>query len=521
MSRKLLKFTSIVGSMTLLSRISGLIRDVVFAHAIGAGQLADAFFVAFRIPNFFRRIFGEGAFSVAFVPVFTEMRTHHPSHDTQVFLDQMAGRLGLVLIIVSTLGVVGAPIIVTLLAPGFTNEPEKYALTVDSLRLTFPYLFFISLVAMSAGMFNTINRFAVPAATPVLLNLCLIASVFLFIPIMPNAAVALALGVFVAGVVQLSVQLPFLHRENLLPKPRLKAKLPDDKVGLEGVGKVYRLMLPALFGTSVAQINLLINTIIASFLVTGSVSWLYYSDRLMEFPLGVFGIALATAILPDLSKKHATDNSEEFSRTLDWALRWVLFISLPATAGLIALAGPMLTTIFQHGEFTEHYAIMAAKSLVAFSLGLTALSAVRVLANGFYARQNTKTPVRVGVIAMVVNVTTSLFFVYILDLAHVGLALATSVAACVNAFLLLFLLRREGTYTPQTGWLFFSLQVLAASFVMGAILWWGAGAIETWFANSAFERIGRLTIWVLAGLGIYVLCILLFGIRPRHLLKTE
>ena len=520
MSRKLLKFTSIVGSMTLLSRISGLIRDVVFAHAIGAGQLADAFFVAFRIPNFFRRIFGEGAFSVAFVPVFTEMRAHHPSHDTQVFLDQMAGRLGLVLLAVSTLGVFGAPLIVSILAPGFTDEPEKYKLTVDALRLTFPYLFFISLVAMSAGILNTCNRFAVPAATPVLLNLCLIASVFLFIPIMPNATVALSLGVLVAGVVQLAVQFPFLHKEKLLPKPRLRAKLPDDETGLEGVGKVYRLMLPAIFGTSVAQVNLLINTVIASFLVTGSVSWLYYSDRLMEFPLGVFGIALATAILPDLSNKHTTDNPEEFSKTLDWALRWVFLVSAPATAGLISLAGPLSVTIFQHGTFTEHHAVMAAKSLIAFSVGVIALSAIRVLANGFYARQNTKTPVRIGIIAMIVNVIAGVLFVFVFDLGHVGLALATTVAAFVNSSLLFARLRREGAYKPQSGWWKFLAQVMAASVLMGVILWWGAGAIESWFVNSIFERIGRLAFWVTTGFGIYVLCILVFGIRPKHLIKN-
>ena len=337
MSRKLLKSTAIVSAMTLISRVSGLIRDVVMANILGPGTLADAFFVAFRIPNFLRRIFAEGAFSQAFVPVFSEL-TEQNTHEAKRFVNSIAGILALSTFALTLLGIIFAPYIVSLFAPGFTDEPEKFNATVDSLRLMFPYLFCISLVAMSAGVLNTLNRFAIPAVTPVLLNVCLIVAMMVLLPYTKNAAQALAIGVLVAGFIQLFFQIPSLYKEGYLPIPKIERNNSN-------VNKVFKLMLPAMFSVSVAQVNMLVNTFLASFLVTGSVSWLYFSDRLMEFPVGVFGIALATVVLPSLSKVHASGSEQGFSDMMDWALRWVVLIAVPATAALFLLASPLLTTM--------------------------------------------------------------------------------------------------------------------------------------------------------------------------------
>lgn len=512
MSRKLIKSTAVTGGMTMLSRISGLIRDIAFASVMGSGLVADAFFVAFRVPNFFRRIFGEGALSQAFVPVFSEFKENATPEQTQAFLDHMVGRLGALLALITLVGVLIAPGFVTVIAPGFLADDEKFRLTVDALRVCFPYLLFISLVAVSAGILNTCGRFAVPAATPVLLNICLIAAVFLLVPVLDNAAIALAVGVLVAGVVQFLFQLPFLRREGHLPKPRFRR-------GNEGVKRVFRLMLPAIFGVSVAQINVLVNTLLASFLVTGSVSWLYYSDRVMEFPLGVFGIALATVILPSLSKLYAREDHDSFSELLDWALRWVFIVAMPATIGLVAVAGPLIATLFQYGATTPQDVHMMADSLIGFALGLMGLVLVKVLAPGFFARQNTKTPVKVGVIAMVVNIIVALVLVG--PLKHVGLATATSVAAWVNAGLLFKLLRDDSIYRPQPGWWSFMSKVVAAGLLMAAMVYWLAGDLNVWLEASVWGRVVRLGYCVGAGVGVYFLVILALGIRPRHLVLNK
>ncbi|MEO1847647.1 MAG: murein biosynthesis integral membrane protein MurJ, partial [Pseudomonadota bacterium] len=353
-----------------MSRVTGLVRDIAFAQVLGSGAIADAFFVAFRIPNFLRRIFGEGAFSVAFVPVYSEYESRYPPQQARAFLNLMAGRLGLILVALTAAGVLGAPVLVSMLAPGFSADPAKYEATVSALRLTFPYLFFISLVAMAGGILNTRERFAAHAATPILLNLCLIATVWLVVPRTTNIAIALGGGVLIAGIVQLAFQFPFLWQVRRVPRPRLRATTQDERVGGAGVSQVFRLMLPAVFGVSIAQINLLVNTVLASFLVTGSVSWLYYSDRLMEFPLGVFGIALATVILPTLSRQVASSEQTAYSQTLDWALRLVFLVALPATAALAILAFPLMVTLFHYGQFSATDASMASKSLIAFALGL-------------------------------------------------------------------------------------------------------------------------------------------------------
>lgn len=509
MSRRLIKSTLVTGGMTLVSRISGLVRDMVFAGLIGAGAgiAADAFYVAFRIPNFLRRIFGEGAFSQAFVPVFTEYKTRAPLAEMREFVDRMAGIFGLILFVTTLVGVLAAPFLVYALAPGFTGE--KYELTVAMLRITFPYIFFISLVAMAAGILNTYGRFGAAAFTPVLLNISMISAALWLAPRMQNPVMALAWGVFIAGVAQLLFQLPFLARLGLLPRPRLSR-------GHDGVGRVFKLMLPAIFGVSVAQINTLVNTILASFLVTGSVSWLYYSDRLMEFPLAVFGIALATVILPSLSRQHTNGDKQEFSRLLDWALRWVFLIGVPATIALMLLAGPLLVTFFHYGAFGEQDVRMSAQALIAFSAGLLGFILVKVLAPGFYARQNTKTPVRIGMIAMGVNIVLSLVLVYFLR--HTGLALAISIAALVNAALLYIVLRREGVYVPESGWALWFTRILLATAGMGALLAWGVGDLNTWFTASASTRVLHLAVLVIGGIFVYLAALLLFGARPRELL---
>ncbi len=509
MSRRLLKSTFITGGMTLLSRISGLVRDMVFAGLIGAGAgiAADAFYVAFRIPNFLRRIFGEGAFSQAFVPVFTEYKTRNTRKEVQEFLDRMAGIFSLVLFGVTLAGVLAAPFIVYALAPGFSGE--KYDLTVAMLRITFPYILFISLVGMAAGILNTYGRFAAAAFTPVLLNLSLIGAALWLAPRLHNPVMALAWGVFIAGVAQLLFQLPFLARLKLLPRPSLQR-------GHDGVARVFKLMLPAIFGVSVAQINTLINTILASFLVTGSVSWLYYSDRLMEFPLAVFGIALATVILPSLSRRHTNGDTQEFSRLLDWALRWAFLIGVPATVALVLLAGPLLATFFHYGAFNEQDVRMSAQALVAFAAGLLGFILVKVLAPGFYARQNTKTPVRIGMIAMGVNIVLSVALVF--AFRHTGLALAISIAAFVNAALLYRALRRTGVYAPEAGWALFFVRIALATAGMGAILLWGVGDLEAWLAAGASVRALHLTALVAGGGLVYLAALLLLGVRPRELL---
>ncbi len=513
MSRKLLKSTAWTSGMTLLSRIAGLVRDMVFASLIGAGTgvAADAFYVAFRIPNFLRRIFGEGAFSQAFVPVFADYKTRANQDEIRTFLSYMLGYLAAILLVVTVLGVLIAPLLVGLLAPGYLDEPQKYGLTVTMLRIIFPYIFFVSLVAMAAGVLNTYGRFGAAAFTPVLLNLCLIGAAVLLSPHLDEPVLALAWGVLIAGVVQLAFQLPFLRQLKLLPRPRLAWRQQH-----EGVRRVAKLMLPAIFGVSIAQVNLLVNTLLASFLITGSVSWLYYADRFMEFPLGVFGIALATVILPGLSRRFASQSNEDFSHLLDWGMRWVVIIGVPASVALILLAGPLLATLFYRGAFTAHDVQMTAAALIAFSAGLLGFMLIKVLAPGFYARQDTKTPVRIGVVTMGVNIVLSLALFY--PFGHVGLAAAISVAAFVNAGLLLYRLYREGVYRPVAGWGLFAGRVLLASAVMGVVLYVGIGDLASWLEARFLDRLRQLALWVGIGAATYFAVALLVGLRPKQLL---
>lgn len=507
--RSLLRSSAVVGVMTMLSRVLGLVRDVVVANYFGAGSSADAFFVAFKIPNFLRRLFAEGAFSQAFVPVLSEYRSLKDLAAVKQLVDRVAGSLGLVLVFVTALGVLGAPVLAAMFAPGFyLNDPLRYELAVEMLRFTFPYLLLISLTALAGSVLNSYERFAVPAFTPVLLNLSLIGAAIWLQPLFDQPVMALALGVLIAGSVQMLFQLPFLWRINLLPSPKLGFQH-------EGVKRIMTLMVPALFGVSVSQINLLLDTLLASFLQTGSVSWLYYSDRLAELPLGVFGIAIATVILPGLSRKHAEKSTESFARTLDWAMRMVLLIGLPAAMALLVLAEPLIATLFHYGEMTDRDVTMAAMSLRAYACGLVAFMLIKVLAPGYFSRQDTKTPVKVGIIAMVVNMALNLALIG--PFAHVGLALATTLSAFLNAGLLLRGLIRDGVFVWQSGWVTTVLRMVLANGVMIAVLLWLVAAPEQWLAYDLWQRVSQMAILVCGGGVAYVAMLLLSGLRMRHL----
>ena len=507
---RLFKSTLVISAMTLISRVFGMLRDVVIAVVFGAGPGVDAFIVAFRIPNFLRRLFAEGGFSQAFVPVLSEYREQRSHDEVRALVDQTSATLGLVLLAITAVGVLAAPLLIAVFAPGFLHQPERLHLAADMLRLTFPYILFISLTALAGGILNTYRRFAVPAFTPVLLNLSLIACAILLAPQLPEAVriKALAAGVFIAGVVQLLFQFPYLIRLRLLPVPRLRRDP-------EGVRRIMRLMLPTLFAVSITQINLLVDTLIASFLQSGSISWLYYSDRMVEFPLGVFGVALATVILPSLSADHANDSRASFSATLDWALRWVMLIALPAAAGLALLAAPLLTTLFQYRAFSGHDVLMASRSLMAFTVGLPAFILIKVLASAFFSRQDTRTPVKIGVIAMLCNVVFNLVLVW--PLAHAGLALATSLAAYVNAGLLFLHLRRDGYYASGKGWGNYLLAVCAAVAAMALLLLMLVQPLSAWLDWNAFHRVGWLLLWVAAGALGYFAVLHLLGIRPGRM----
>jgi len=518
MSSKIIKSVSAVGSMTLLSRITGLIRDIIFANILGDKAAADVFFVAFRIPNFFRRIFGEGAFSAALVPVFTDYRMHRSPEEVSSFLQLMLGRFGLLLLVISVIGVIGAPLLVSIMATGFLNDPLKFESAVSATRITFPYLFFISLVALAAGMLNTCGRFAAPAATPIFLNLCLIGAAIVLIPSVSSSPNALAIGVVIAGLIQLIFQIPFLRRERLSIRPRIVAK-PEDKVGLDGVKKVSKLIIPAIYGVSVAQISVFINTILASFLITGSISWLYYADRLMEFPVGVFGIALSTVILPHLSKIRHEKTGNAFSSSLDWASRWVVLICIPAMIGLILLAEALVTTIFYHGGFTTQGVRMTALSLIAFSVGMPAIVMVKIHATGFFAHQDTRTPVKVAMYAMALNIVFCLILV--MPLKHVGLALATSLSMFINAIWLFLLLWRKNLYRPEPGWFLFLCRCTLACLLMAVFLWQFRGDASLWLELSIPDRSIRLLVLITVGGLVYILALFLSGMRPRQLVMPN
>lgn len=515
---RLLRSTGVVGGMTFLSRISGLVRDKAFSYWFGADVVMDAFIVAFKIPNLLRRFFAEGAYSAAFVPVLADYRARRSPGELRELVDRVSGTLAVLLFAVTAIGVVAAPLLVLVFAPGFIGAADgRFDLAAAMLRLTFPYLLFISLTALAGAILNTHGRFAVPALTPLLLNVVLIVFAGWVAPLLSEPGIGLALGVFVAGLVQLGFQVPFLKRLGLLPRPRWGA-------AHEGVRRILRLMGPVIFGSSIAQINLLLDTLIASFLAAGSISWLYYSDRLIEFPLGVFGIALATAILPSLSEQHAQAASGTFSATLDWALRLVLVIGVPAALALGLLAEPLLATIFLGGEFTPADAFMASASLTAYAPGLLGFILVKVLSPAYFARHDTRTPVRIGVLALVTSLVLNVVFVAVLlqtgwAPAHAGLAAATSCSALLNAALLFAGLRSTGVYRAGPAWGPLLARVAGASAAMAAFLLLMLTRTPDWAAIGGLPRVGALALLVAGGGAVYFAAAFVLGLRPRQLYR--
>ena len=509
MSFKLLKSTLVIGFMTTISRIFGLIRDIVIGSVFGPGLGVDVFIVSFRIPNFLRRLFAEGGFSQAFVPVLSEYKEKRNEEDVQKLIDQTSATLGLILFVISIIGVLASPILIMIFAPGFLGDTDKSSLAIDLLRITFPYIFFISLTAFAGSILNTYRNFAIPAFTPVLLNLSLIISAIWLAPFFETPIKALAWAVFIAGFIQLVFQAPFLLKIKKFPRPSLNS----DR---SGVKRILNLMLPILFAVSIVQINLLIDTLIASFLVTGSISWLYFSDRLVEFPLGVFGIALATAVLPHLSEKHAQGSSEKFSNTLDWSMRCIFLITLPAAIGLAMLASPLLITLFRYKEFSEFDVTMTSYSLIAYAVGLPAFVLIKVLSAGFFSRQDTKTPVKIGVVAVVFNIIFNVIFVFLfsrINLAHVGLAFATSLSAYLQAFLLFRKLKKIKVYKARNKWLGFIFKIILSIFTMMIVIVFGVDNELTWFSWDIYQRVSNLILWIMVSIVCYFSFLWLLGLR--------
>ncbi|MDO6460581.1 murein biosynthesis integral membrane protein MurJ [Granulosicoccaceae sp. 1_MG-2023] len=514
----LLRSGAIVSAFTLLSRILGFVRDQVFGIVFGSGIYTDAFLAAFKIPNFMRRLFAEGAFAQAFVPVFTEYKETRSKAELEDLTAHVSGTLGGVLLLVTCIGMLAAPLLILLFAPGFTDN-LRFDLASGMLQITFPYLFFVSLVAFAGSVLNSFGLFAIPAATPAILNICMIAAALLLAPHMDIPIEAMAWGVFFAGLAQLLFQLPYLKRLGLLRRPRWGWRHP-------GVKKVFKLMLPGIFGSSVAQINLLLDTVIASFLATGTLGWLYFADRLLEFPLGLFGIAIATVILPRLSAEHARQSTEHFRQTLDWAIRLAITIALPAALGLMLLARPIISTLFEYGAFTAHDAQMSTVALAAYALGLPAFILIKILAPGYFARQDTKTPVRIGVIAMVSNMVYNLILVIpmvMLGFAtpHLGLAIATVMSGWQQVFMLYRGLQRDDVYRISAANLRWLRRCLLPLLAMGAVIVWLTPAGAGWSAMGALTRATSLCGIILSALFVYAGGLFLSGARPADLRATH
>lgn len=505
--QSLLRSTTLVSVMTFISRMVGFVRDMVIANFFGAQAGMDAFFVAFRIPNFMRRLFAEGAFAQAFVPVLAEYQKTKSPEDVRTFIARIAGYLSSILSLVTILGIVASPVIIFLFAPGFSHDSSRAQLATEMLRITFPFLMLVSLTAMAGAILNTYGYFGVPAFTPVILNICMILAAIYLCPNMPQPVTGLAWGVFIAGVAQLLFQIPFLYQKGLLVRPRVVRNDP-------GVSKVLRLMIPALFGVSIAQLNLMVDSIFASFLKVGSVSWLYYTDRLADFPLGVFGVAVATVILPHLSRRHTEQSTAQYSKALDWGLRSILLIGIPSGIALCLFAMPLIACCFAYGKFNVYDVVQTQKSLFTLACGVPAFMMVKVLASGFYAKQDISTPVKVGALSMVVN--TLLCFIFIWHFEHAGLTLASALAGYVNCGVLLYLLIRRGIYTPTPGWMKYSVQLIAANGTISIYLLAMSGTVSYWLSFPPVMRLCLLMAHVLVVVVIYLLVLGLTGLRPSH-----
>jgi putative peptidoglycan lipid II flippase len=507
MSNNLAKSSLVFSGMTFLSRILGFIRDVVAAFIFGASPGYDAFVLSFRIPNLLRRLFAEGAFSQAFVPVLSEYQTKKSPEEVKVFVNHITGNLAMILAIVTMLGIICAPLCIYLFAPGFDATGPRHVLATDMLRITFPYIFFISLTALSGGLLNTYGKFAVPAFTPVFLNLSMIAASCLLAPRMQNPEMALAWGVLLAGIVQLAFQVPFLLKLGILPRPQINWSDP-------AVRRVLYLMPPAIFGAAISQITLLVDSLFASFLVSGSISWLYYADRLMEFPLGIIGVGLATVILPSLARQHANGSKQEFAKTLDWSVRCVLLIGVPSMLGLFMLAGPLVATLFQSGKFTNHDVLMTQQCLMAYALAVLGIMLAKIFSSAFYATQDIKTPVKISMVILVFNVALNATLIH--NFAHVGLALATSITSLVNAGLLYRKWRTMHAFKFQDGWNAFLLRIAMASISLVGFLWVLSPGVEVWLDWERTARVMSLVPLIVGGGVVYGGALLLAGVRPRQ-----
>lgn len=518
----LFKSASLVSLLTLASRITGLVRELLMASTFGASALTDAFNVAFRIPNLLRRLFAEGAFSQAFVPVLAGVRAKDGDDATRELVNQIATVLVWALVATCVVGVAISPVLVWAMASGLKQSPQGFESAVLMTRWMFPYIGFMSLVALSAGVLNTWKKFAVPAATPVLLNVAMIGAAWLGAPWFESLGIepiyAMAAGVMLGGALQLGVQIPALLRIGMLPRVGLRWSSLKAAWAHPGTRRVTTLMLPALLGVSVAQVSLLINTQIASHLATGSVSWLSYADRLMEFPTAMLGVALGVVLLPQLAAARAADDGERYSALLDWGLRLVVLLAVPCAVALLTFAKPLVAVLYHYGAFSERDVTQTTTALMGYGAGLLGLVAIKVLAPGFYARQDIRTPVKIAIVVLLLTQAMNLLFVP--RLAHAGLALAIGLGAMVNALWLLIGLVRRGAYRPAPGWARFSMQVLAASALLAVFLMWSAGSVN-WvaFEGGALLRVGLMAAIVVGAALLYFVALMLSGLKLRQFVR--
>ncbi|MGC1174882.1 murein biosynthesis integral membrane protein MurJ [Polaromonas sp.] len=518
----LFKSASTVSLFTLVSRITGLVRELLVASTFGASAMTDAFNVAFRIPNLFRRLFAEGAFSQAFVPVLAASKAQNGDEATHVLVNRVATLLAWALLLTCVIGVAAAPVLVWVMASGLKQEPRGFEAAVFMTRWMFPYIGFMSLVALSAGILNTWKRFAVPAATPVLLNLSMIGAAWLGAPWFQSKGIepiyVMGGGVMIGGALQLAVQVPALLNIGMLPRMGLgwtAIRIAWTDPGTRNIGK---LMLPALLGVSVAHVSTIINTQIASHLTPGSVSWLTYADRLMEFPTAMLGVAIGVVLMPQLAAAKAAGDGDAYSAMLDWGLRIVVLMAVPSAVALLTFAQPLVATLYHYGAFTDRDVQQTTTALMGYGAGLVGLVAIKVLAPGFYASQDIRTPVKIALVVLVITQLLNLAFVPLLQ--HAGLALAIGIGALINALWLLIGLRQRGSYKPAPGWGMFSLQVLAATALLAVFLMWAAQAVSwTGLRAEAFKRIGLLALVLLASAAIYFGALWATGLKLRKLMR--
>lgn len=509
---RLFRSTFIVSSMTMLSRILGLVRDMVLMGVFGAGGLMDAFLVAFKIPNFLRRLFAEGAFSQAFVPVLSEYKEKRTLNEVQILISRVSGVLSLILLVLTVAVIALAPFVVQIFAPGFMNDPIKFDAATDLLRLTFPYLLFISMTAFFGSILQSYGRFAAPAFAPVLLNVSMIIGALLFAPMFDKPIMALGYAVAISGILQLVIQLPELYRQKLLPAPKVDFKH-------EGVKRILNLMLPAIFGVSVTQINLLLNTVFASLMIGGSVSWLYAAERLSELPLGLIGVAIGTVILPSLSSSRAKADDATFKKTLDWAARLIILVGLPASVAMFMLSDVLMNALFVRGEFSQHDALMSGIALKSMAGGILGFMLIKIFAPAFFAGQDTKTPVKIGIVAVFANMIFSVIFIglfYLFKLPlHGGLALATTAASFVNAGLLYYFLHKRGIWRFGSHWRKMGAQFGISSLVMAIALY----LILPYYPSDGAQWLRVLVLLGICALGaaVYGAVLLGTGFRPRQL----